>query len=106
MRFCPKRMGKQKTIHFRYSALTMMARAVQTHIRTTLGAIISDGVPLLRHAHVSNALCNRNVHKMSWAAQMREGAQAEPLLSRGRGNTGEDTREAMAQTSTVKEESG
>ena len=61
-------MGKQKTIHVRYSVLTMMARVVQTHIRTTLGAIISDEVPSLRHAHVSNALCNRNVYGMSWAA--------------------------------------
>ena len=46
-----------------------MARVVQTHIRTTLRAIISDGVPSLRHAHVSNALCHRNVYGVSWAAE-------------------------------------
>ena len=30
--------------------------------RTTLRTVISDGVPSVGHAHVSNALCNRNNH--------------------------------------------
>ena len=46
----------------------MMARIVQTHIRTTLRTIVFDGAPLLRHAHVSNAMCNCNVYRLSWAA--------------------------------------
>ena len=49
------------TIHFRFSVLTMMARTLQTHIRTTLGILVSDGVLLFRHAHVCHALGNRNV---------------------------------------------
>ena len=46
----------------------MMARVVQTHNRTTLRTVTSDGIPSLRHAHVSNAMCNRKVYELSWAA--------------------------------------
>ena len=63
MRFLLKTNEQTKTIHFRYSVLTMTATMVETHIRTTLRTLISDGVPLLRHAHVSNALCNRDVYR-------------------------------------------
>ena len=45
-----------------------MARMVQTQIRTTLRSIVFDGVPILRHAHVSNVMSNCNVHRLSCAA--------------------------------------
>ena len=46
----------------------MMARMVQTHIRTTLRTVVFDGVPSPRHAHVSNAMCDCNVYSLSLAA--------------------------------------
>ena len=41
---------------------------VRTHIRTTLRTLISDRVPLYSAMAVSNASCNRNVYRLSWAA--------------------------------------
>ena len=50
----------------------MMARMVQTHIRTQHSEqFIFDGVPFLRHANVSNVLRNRKVSSFSWAAEQR-----------------------------------